>query len=93
MIPYQIINEKLPTDKGGSETDDKGGENVVVESLGRYVARSMDRIVVCSVGVHSAFYGHLPRQAVWVSKRRVAALKKLKNVLVHHCVCCLFCGF
>ena len=66
---------------------------MVVASLGRYVAWSMDRVVACSIGVRSAFYEQLKIQAVWASKRLVAAPKKLKNVFVHHCVWVLFVGF
>ena len=69
-IHYQPINGKLPTDKGGSEAEDTGGEKVVVASLGRYVAWSMDRVVACSIGVHSAFYEQLKIQAVWASNMR-----------------------
>ena len=87
MIPYQPINEKLPTDKGGSEAEDTGGEKVVVASLGRYVAWSMDRVVACSIGVHSAFYEQLKIQAVWASNMRNG------RVCASLCLRSFVCGF
>ena len=86
-IHYQPINGKLPTDKGGSEAEDTGGEKVVVASLGRYVAWSMDRVVACSIGVRSAFYEQL-------KYRRFGLPTCETDVFVHHCVWgLLFVGF